>query len=175
MKRDRTVWMGIGMLLLLLAAAAASSAESRNGEAEPASGFRMPDDYRDWKLITVAREGGTLDDIRAVLGNDLAIDAYRSGKRPFPDGTVIARLAWEPTPLADSERAFGQAQSHVAGAPKNGVQFMVKDSVRFATTDGWGFAHFDDGKPASAGVHDSCLPCHQIAADRDLVFSSYAP
>jgi hypothetical protein len=25
---------------------------------------------------------------------------------------------------------------------------MVKDSRKYASTGGWGFAHFDDGKPA---------------------------
>src|SRR4051812_49487758 len=57
---------------------------------------RLPAGYRDWRLISVAREEGSLDDIRAVLGNDVAIKAYREGqgKPPFPDGTIIARLAW---------------------------------------------------------------------------------
>src|SRR5262245_6293673 len=63
-------------------------------EAAPIFGIRIPPGYRDWRLISVAREEGNLDDIRAVLGNDVAIKAYRDGKRPFPDGTVIARLAW---------------------------------------------------------------------------------
>src|SRR5215510_7963523 len=54
----------------------------------------IPPGYRDWKLISVAREEGELDDIRAVLGNDVAIKAYREGKLPFPDGAIIARIAW---------------------------------------------------------------------------------
>jgi hypothetical protein len=52
---------------------------------------------------------------------------------------------------------------------------MVKDSIRYAATGGWGFAHFDDGKPASEAVHAACLPCHQLARDRDFVFNRYAP
>jgi hypothetical protein len=49
---------------------------------------------RDWRLITVAHEEGNLNDIRAVLGNDLAVNASRDGKLPFPDGAIIVRLAW---------------------------------------------------------------------------------
>jgi hypothetical protein len=93
----------------------------------------------------------------------------------YPDGSIIARVAWAHAPLAESAQAFGQAQSFVAGAPKNGVQFMVKDSKRFPTSGGWGFAHFNDGIPAPAAVQNSCLPCHQIVEDRDFVFSRYAP
>jgi hypothetical protein len=63
----------------------------------------------------------------------------------------------------------------VARRPKNGVQFMVKDSKRYASTGGWGFAHFDDGKPGSETVHNACFACHAIVSDRDMVFNRYVP
>ena len=65
-----------------------------DGEAAPIYGIKLPPGYRDWKLISVAHEEGNLNDLRAVLGNDVAIKAYREGKLPFPDGAIIARLAW---------------------------------------------------------------------------------
>lgn len=71
----------------------------------------------------MAREEGNLDDLRAILGNDIAIKAYREGNHPFPDGTIIARIAWGHIPLEESEKAFGRLESFVAGPPKNGVQF----------------------------------------------------
>jgi hypothetical protein len=89
-------------------------------------------------LISVAHEEGDLNDLRAILGNDIAIKAYRDGKLPFPDGTIIARLAWSYVPLEESSEAFGRLQSFVPGPPKNGVQFMVKDSKKYASTGGWG-------------------------------------
>ena len=52
---------------------------------------------------------------------------------------------------------------------------MVKDSRKYASTGGWGFAHFDGGEPASEAVHDTCFPCHAVAKDRDFVFNRYAP
>jgi hypothetical protein len=91
-------------------------------------GTKIPAGYRDWKLISVAHEEGTLNDIRAVLGNDVAIKAYREGKLPFPEGAIIARIAWDYVPSEENNKTFGRPQSFVAGVPKNGVQFMVKDS-----------------------------------------------
>jgi hypothetical protein len=63
----------------------------------------------------------------------------------------------------------------VAGPPENGVQFMVKGSSRYVSTGGWGFAQFDDGKPAIEAVHDTCFPCHAAVKARDVVFNRYAP
>ena len=145
------------------------------GEAAPVFGVGIPPGYRDWRLISVAREEGSLDDLRAILGNDTAVEASRHGRLPYPDGAIIARLAWSHHPLEESSAAFGRPQSFVAGTPKNGVQFMVKDSRRYASTGGWGFAHFDDGRPASEAVHNTCYPCHRVAGSRDFVFGRHAP
>jgi hypothetical protein len=144
-------------------------------QAPSISKVNIPQGYRDWQLISVAHEEGNLSDIRAILGNDEAIKAARDGKLPYPDGAVIARLAWSYQPLQESEKAFGRLQSFVAGAAKNGVQFMVKDSKKYATTGGWGFAQFDDGKPATEVVHSTCFSCHAIVTARDFVFNRYAP
>ena len=105
----------------------------------------------------------------------IPIKASREGKLPYPNGTIIARLAWSYDPLEESEKAFGRPQSFVAGPPKNGVQFMVKDSRKYASTGGWGFAHFDNGKPANESVHNTCFACHADNKGRDLVFIRYAP
>ena len=161
---------------ILVSAVAFKAAGSRPGDQQAAPIFvtKIPSGYRDWKLISVAREEGSLDDIRAILGNDTAIQAYRAGKLPFPNGTVIARLAWSYDASEGNNKTFGRAQSFVAGPPKNGVQFMVKDSKKYASTGGWGFAHFDDEKPAEESMLKSCFPCHQAIKARDLVFTQYA-
>jgi hypothetical protein len=143
--------------------------------ASPKLGIEIPPDYRSWQLISVAHEEGKLNDLRAILGNDVAIEAARSGKLPYPDGTIIARLAWSYDPLPESAEAFGHPQSFVAGPQKNGVQFMVKDSNAYAATGGWRFAQFDKGNPAGEAVLRTCFPCHAIVQARDFVFNHYAP
>ncbi|MGA7078181.1 MAG: cytochrome P460 family protein [Terriglobales bacterium] len=145
-----------------------------DGEADPVFGITIPPGYRDWKLISVAHEEGNLNDLRALLGNDVAIKAYREGKLPFPDGTIIARLAWSYVPSEENNKVFGRSQSFVAG-PATNVQFMVKDSKKYAATGGWGFAQFKDGKPADAALLKTCFPCHVPVKARDFVFTQYAP
>ncbi len=162
-----------------LACAVVAVALTRQAGRDPAvaiDGGKLPPEYRDWRLISVAREEGDLDDIRAILGNDIAIQAYRDRTLPFPDGAIIARLAWSYEESAENNEAFGRRQSFVAGHPKNGVQFMVKDSTRYAATGGWRYAHFDDGMPVvDAAMLQSCFECHRPITDRDSVFTRYSP
>ncbi len=159
-------------LTAVVAAVAPASVQATGEGAQ--NGIEIPTGYRDWRLISVAHEEGNLNDLRAILGNDVAIKASRDGKLPFPDGTIIARLAWSYDPLEESAQAFGRLQSFVAGPPKNGVQFMVKDSRKYASTGGWGFAQFNDGKPAGEAVQDTCFACHATVKDRDFVFNRYS-
>ncbi len=161
-----TVALSVGGALALPVASA-------NVGGSPILGGKVPLGYRDWRLISVAHEEGNLNDIRAILGNDAAIKAYRDRKLPFPDGAIIARLAWRYVPSAENNNAFGRRQSFVAGSPTN-VQFMVKDSRAYAATGGWGFAQFNDGKPAQVVAQD-CFSCHVPVRVRDFVFSRYSP
>jgi hypothetical protein len=152
----------------------AHASERDDGGAAPIFGVKLPPGYRDWKLISVAHEAGNLNDLRAVLGNDVAIKAYREDKMPFPDGTIIVRLAWSYLPSEENNKVFGRDQSFVAGSPTN-VQVMVKDSAKYAATGGWGFAQFKDGKPADEALLKTCFPCHLPIKARDFVFTHYSP
>ncbi len=117
--------------------------------------------------------------LRAQLGNDIAMKAFREGTRPFPDGTMIAAVHWNEVSSDDNNRVLATGfpdaglQSSFAGPPQN-VQFMVKDSKRYAATGGWGFADFKNGKPGDEALHKTCFACHQPAKDRDYVFARYA-
>ena len=143
-------------------------------EAAPIFGIKLPSGYRDWKLISVAHEAGNNNDLRAILGNDIAIKAYREGKLPLPDGAIIARLAWSYVPSEENNKVFGREQSFVTGPPTN-AQFMVKDSKKYAETGGWGFAQFKDGKPDPKADLKTCFPCHEPIKARDFVYTHYAP
>jgi Cytochrome P460 len=145
-------------------------------EATPIFVDKIPEGYRDWKLISVAHEEGNLHSFAAVLGNDVAIKAFREGTFPFPDGAIVAALHWRHVPSEENNKVFGRPQSFTPGAATN-VQFMVKDSKKYAATGGWGFAHFNgrEEQPADRKVLQSCFPCHERMKARDLVFTRYAP
>lgn len=143
-------------------------------DASPIYGVKIPAGYRDWKLISVTHEEGDFNQLRAQLGNDLAIKAYREGSLPFPDGSIIVALHWKRVASDEDNRVFGREQAFVAGTPVN-LQVMVKDSKRYAATGGWGFGDFREGKPSDQTLHDKCFPCHAPAKESDYVFTHYAP
>ena len=170
--RRLTLWL---LAASSVAAASVFFARAR-AAAEAASPFvtSIPPGYRDWRWISVAHEEGDLHSFAAILGNDVAIAAYRAGTLPFPDGTIIAALHYRHLSSGENDKVFGRAQSFVAGPPTN-VQFMIKDSRRYASTGGWGFGHFQDGKIGDAAMMKTCFPCHEQVKARDLVFTRYAP
>ena len=172
-------WIAIAGALALVQAAGAAD-----------SSFTPPAGYRDWPLISVAAVGPPLNDVRAKLGNEIAMKAFREGTIPYPDGAIIARLAWKQTTSEENNTAFrleGQEKglspaviakaidsSFVAGAATN-VQFMVKDSAKYASTGGWGFFQFTNGKLDSTPAATTCFACHAPNKARDFVFTRYTP
>jgi len=176
MKRLAYLLGAVVVLTGVVASTAPASGDAAE-EAAPIFGITIPSGYRDWRLISVAHEAGNLNDLRAILGNDVAIKAYREGTLPFPDGTIIARLAWSYVPSEENNKVFGRDQSFVPGpAPDWYLQLMVKDSKKYSATGGWGFAQFNkDGKPADEAMHKTCFPCHEPAKASDFVFTHYAP
>lgn len=169
----RTIPMLIGIATLCGVASTIAFSVHADEQAAPFV-TQIPAGYRDWTLISVAHEAGTLNSLGAVLGNDVAIKAYREGKLPYPDGTIIAALHYSHTPNEENNKVFGRDQSFTPGHPTN-IQFMVKDSTKYAATGGWGFAHFGtDGKPGDAAFMKTCFPCHEKTKATDLVFTHYA-
>ena len=177
---------GIALLLIgvvTLAGAVrfmAAASGQADEESAPIYGVKLPANYREWKLIGVNNllVTGKIDQLRAQLGNDVAIKAFKEGKVPFPDGAMIAAIHWTRVRSEDNSNVlvgpFPGAQSYVVGYSVN-VQFMVKDSKKYAATGGWGFADFKGGKPGDKALHETCFPCHAPAKDRDYVFTHFAP
>jgi hypothetical protein len=177
MKRISVLLGAVATLVGVVAFTPSTSGHATAQEAAPIFVTTIPDGYRDWKVVSVAHEEGDLKDIRAVLGNDVAINAYRAGKLPFPEGAIVGRIAWSHVPSEENNKSFGQAQSFVAGAPTDFyLQFMVKDSKKYTATGGWGYSSFDkDRKPSPESAMKSCFPCHQAVKDRDFIFTRYTP
>jgi Cytochrome P460 len=138
-------------------------------EGSPIFGVAIPDGYRHWEMIAPSEETGALDELRAILGNGLSVKAYREGTLPFPDGAILVKLAWRHSRSAEFGPAF------IPG-PATTVQIMVKDSKKFASTGGWGFGRFIDGKPVDEAQHKTCFPCHEAnVKQHDSVFTRWAP
>jgi hypothetical protein len=159
-------------LAVLAFGAAGSRSALPQSDAQTAP---LPSDYRQWQVVSVAHEAGDLNDIRVILANPIALAAFRSGKRPFPDGSMIARLAWTLVPSDRNNAIFGREQSFVAGAPTN-VQIEVKNARMFAGTGGWGYAQFRNGRPdPKAQPSTTCFACHnKLPAADDRIFTAYA-
>ena len=137
---------------------------ANTGES-PIYGVTVPIGYRQWQLIAPAQEADPLDELRAVLGNPKAVNAYQEGTIPFPEGTVLAKLAWKRVQSTEFETAS------IPGASTT-LQIMIKDSKKYPATGGWGFGRFVNGKPTDEAQHQTCFACHQaLVKQHDFVFT----
>ncbi|WP_339385806.1 cytochrome P460 family protein [Burkholderia sp. Ac-20379] len=149
------------------AAVAGSAAAPAN--ASPIYGVTIPPGYRKWEMIAPAEEPAPLDELRVVLGNPQAVAALERSTLPFPDGTILVKLAYKRKQSEESPTAT------VAGRATT-VQVMVKDAKRYAATGGWGFGRFVNGVPVDAAQHETCFACHQaLVRNHDYVFTRLAP
>jgi hypothetical protein len=137
--------------------------------ASPIYGVTIPPGYRKWEMVAPAEEAAPLDELRVVLGKPVAIRALEQATLPFPDGTILVKLAYK------RKQSDEFAPATVPGQATT-VQVMVKDSRRYAATGGWGFGRFINGVPADLGQHQTCFACHQARVkNHDYVFTRLAP
>jgi hypothetical protein len=136
--------------------------------------------YESWQVISISQNGGH---IAAILGNPAMIRAYSDGApgngKPFPDGAKMAKIHWSTKKLETFPSATVPGTQH-------DVDFMVKDSKRFADSGGWGYAVFDydaasdtftpgtlSGKPPQGNDAKCGFACHTGVKTRDYVFTDY--
>lgn len=153
----------------LLALCGAGAAQA--GEAVPANapnGLAMPPFFKEWRVIGVSHRNDK-QSLRVILGNPQAIEAARQGKtQPWPDGAILAKIAWKQSTLAEWPDAVVPGELQHA-------EFMVKDSAKYAATGGWGFGRWlgqalqPYGKDAA--FDQECFQCHSLVKNRDLVFT----
>jgi hypothetical protein len=131
------------------------------------TGVTIPKGYRNWQVIAPSQRDDK-DEIRVILGNNIAMRAYRAKRLPFPDGAILAKLAWKRVKSTEFDNTF------VPGEPQR-VEFMEKNAKKYDATGGWGFGRFVNGAPADEKEHATCFPCHQVnVKDHDFVFTRYA-
>lgn len=180
--KTRFININIVAALSMLATGAAISAQDKNTVSVPNGlSFSEFKGYESWQTINISHSGEL---VAVIVGNPIMIDAYKAGipenGKPFPDGAKMAKIHW----TAKKKDAV-PGQPTVGGALHD-VDFMVKDSKRFADGNGWGYAMFKydiasatftpgtmadqppQGNDAKCGV-----ACHQLAKPRDFVFTEY--
>jgi len=154
----------IGVTLALTSFTAISS------ELTPASshGIAYPTGWQNWATIATSHRTDNKT-IRTILGNDIAVNAARSGKtNPWPDGAIIGKVVWKDTELEDWKAAIAPGKFVHA-------EFMFKDSKKYSSTYNWGWARWVglDQKPFQKGAQ-VCTACHTPVKNRDWVFTDPA-
>jgi len=142
--------------------------------AQPVSnGIELPADILDWRVIGIAsREGDANPNIRVVIGNDIAIEAARSGQtNPWPDGSILGHYVWA---AGENETQAG----NVVPVGFNGITVMVKDAVEYAADGGWAYGNWGTPEltpaadPAGTTFDRACVDCHTSnVPDNDFVFT----
>lgn len=164
MRRFRLVQFAFTILL----AALVPSVWSASPVAPAPNGITIPENYKDWRLIAPSHRSDN-NTLRAILGNDVAIDAARAGRtKPWPDGAILGKIVWKDATHPNWQKAT------VPGAFA-AAEFMTKDSKKFAATGGWGFARWLGAaqKPygKDANFVQECYGCHIPVKDKDFVFT----
>jgi hypothetical protein len=182
MKRNLGLGLCALIALAVILSVTAIASEKPDENSAPKFLTEIPQGYRDFGLIAVSRltRSDGSSQLRAELGNEIALKAYREGKFPFPDGAIVAALHWNELSSSDNDKVLAKGfpgagiQSFVPGSGVN-MQFTVKDSKKYAATGGWGFGDFTNGKPGDMKLMNTCFACHVPAKDHDFVFTEYAP
>ncbi len=178
-KRLRTIAI-VTALVSALGGSAMSAQDKYTVKVPGGLAFSEFRGYEGWHAVSVSQDGPL---IAAILANPAMIEAYRAGVpgngKPFPDGSKMAKIHWNPKKLETFPAATVPGTQH-------DVDFMVKDSKRFADSGGWGYAVFDydaasdtfkpgalAGTPPQGNDAKCGFACHTRAKTRDYVFTDY--
>ena len=169
-----TFFLGAVATMAGVVALIAPATGRASGESAPAFVTEIPHGYRDWKWISSTHEAGNLNSIGAVLGNDVAIKAYRDGKLPFPDGAMIAALHYRYVPSRKTTKSLARPNLSFPGRPRT---FSLWSRTQKNTPQpAAGVRSLQQvGKPRHPAFMKSCFPCHEKTKATDLVFTHYAP
>jgi hypothetical protein len=180
--RSKTIAIALAVAASLVALAAAAPAQDKYALKVPNGlAFSEVKGYEGWQAIAISQNGPL---IAVILGNPVMVDAYRAGipgnGKPFPDGAKLAKIHWNP------KKAENEPGQPTVPGTLHDVDFMAKDSKRFADSGGWGYGVFE--YDAAAGKfrvgnstdtppqeHDAkCgFACHTIVKNQDFVFTAY--
>jgi cytochrome P460 len=180
-KNSMLISAGISVAVTVLAGGVAISAQDKYSLRVPNGlAFSEFSGYEGWQTISISN-GGKL---AVILGNPRMIDAYKAGipvnDKPFPDGAKMAKIHWNP------KRNPTTPGQPLVPDTLHDVDFMVKDSKRFADSGGWGYAEFEydaasetfrpgnaTDQPPQRDDAKCGFACHTVAVSRDYVFTEF--
>jgi hypothetical protein len=181
-RKGVTIGAGITLALAVLAGGVAISAQDKYALKVP-NGLAFSEfrGYEGWQVISISHNGAL---IAVILGNPAMVDAFKAGipgnGKPFPDGAKMAKIHWNPK---KNEAYPGQP---LVPDTLHDIDFMVKDSKRFADSGGWGYGEFeyesasDTFRPGTTtdqppqGTDAKCgFACHTVVTKQDYVFTQY--
>ena len=180
--KNMLIGVGIAAALAVLASGAPISAQDRYSLKVPNGlAFSEFKGYELWQVISISHNGALM---AVILGNPAMINAYQEGipgnGKPFPDGAKMAKIHWNPK---TNVTAPGQP---LVPDTLHDIDFMVKDSTRFADSGGWGYGEFEydpstdtfrpgtlADKPPQANDAKCGAACHTVVKKRDYVFTEF--
>ena len=168
-------------VLVVLSGAAISAQDKYTLQVPGGLAFSEFRGYEDWQVISVSHSG---DLFAVILGNPAMIKAYQAGVpgqgNTFPDGAKMAKIHWNAKKSAEAPAPTAVPDT------LHDIDFMVKDSKRFADSGGWGYGAFkyDTGSDTFTPATSSDMPpqgndakcgfaCHTIVKAKDYVFTAY--
>jgi hypothetical protein len=171
----------IAVVLAVVAGSAISAQDKYTVKVPNGLAFSEFRGYEAWQVVSVSQDGNF--GLAAILGNPVMIKAYLDGVpgngKPFPDGSKMAKIHW-------NTKKTEMFPAKTLPSTQHDVDFMVKDSKRFADSAGWGWAVFEydaasdtftpgtlAGKPPQGNDAKCGFACHSMAKTRDYVFTDY--
>ncbi len=169
-----------GVFLSLVVALAMAAQDKYTLKVPGGLAFSEFKGYESWQVVSISQDGPLM---AAILANPVMIKAYQAGipanGRPFPDGSKLAKIHWIPKKMETFPAAT------VPGA-QHDMDFMLKDSKKFADSGGWGYAVFEydaatntftpgtlSDKPPQGNDAKCGFACHTRVKTRDYVFTEY--
>jgi hypothetical protein len=178
------------LTMMIAVALAISVGGSKSMSAQDENTLKVPNGlafaefkgYESWQVVSISYNGGKL---AAILGNSAMIDALKAGipgnGKLFPNGAKMAKIHWNP------KKNLAAPGPPLVPDTLHDVDFMVKDSARFADSGGWGWGAFEyqaasgtftpattADEPPQANDAKCGFACHTIVKQQDYVFTQYA-
>jgi len=163
----------IAVVLAILGGRAISAQDKYTVQVPNGLAFSEFRGFEDWPTVAVSQAGNLIE---VILANPVMIEAYRAGApgngKPFPDGSKMAKIHW------NAKRSAEAPDPTLVPDTLHDIDFMVRDSKRFADTGNWGFAQFNYDAASDTftpdGTGTNCgYQCHTIVKAKDYVFTAY--